>query len=129
MPLLKDHYTSLLFPLPRKRPEAVFGAYLQEFGFSGKLSLREIMVLFANALRDYLEGKLDEHTFGSFWLGLHAAPGVEQTLQDEQPNLVGPLIDSVDVSWLSESTYSESFKHNLTTVLEALQALYEEQFE
>ncbi len=129
MSLLKEHYSKITFPFHRKNPGTVFRAYRQEFGFDEKLDLRKILILFANALHDYLEDRLDDHAFGSFSFALYTAPGVIKILEQEYHHLTSPLSDCVDISWLAGSPYFTAFRYELMAELETLKVFYAENFE
>jgi len=115
MSILKTRYYQLSFPLADKTAQGVLQAYCNEFGFSLKMMDVQVMIiLFANALRDYLEYRIDGWVLEALSLEFIFYPNQEVYMRLKQNPIIFQLIFEItDFVWLEQSTNVADYKKYL----------------
>lgn len=126
MSILKENYQSLAFPLKQTRPEDILEHYLNEFNFSlTKMDERKVLILYTNALRDYLNDKISSWMLEAVSLQLvfYNKGQLKKKVDKRYPLLSQVLFETTDLTWLEESKNFSEYKtelnkklHNLTQI-------------
>lgn len=117
--MIKEKYNKISFPFEKKDPDSVISLYLLEFGKLSTTSLNGIKLIFAHALRDYLESKVGEWELGSLCFALMADKSTRKIMQSDK-KLNSFISDCVDILWLSDSENFDDYKKDLQKYLEDL---------
>ena len=98
--MLKREYAKIVFPLKNTAPPKVLNLYLDEFELITIGDIETIRIVFLNALKDYIEGLIDEDGIASLCFSLLADLENRKIIESDLKlyNLVSEL---ADISWLS----------------------------
>lgn len=116
--MLKEKYTHLSFPFDPEKPRNVLMAYITELNLGDVDTFEKIRVLFLHALRDYLDGKLDQRSYAALAFDIFTHSRAKEILKHQPGKLRSYLDDAVDIDWLSGSEHFEKYKEELKRFLE-----------
>ena len=117
--LLKENYYFIQFPITNKEPEKILSLYSEEFAISKLETITQIKTIFANALRDYLSGKIGEWELGSLAFSLSTDKQLSSIVKQNQ-NLSKIIFECVDIKWLSEGKNFDQYKKELQIFLNSI---------
>ena len=117
--LLKENYSFIHFPVANKNPEEILSLYSEEFAINKPETITQIKTIFANALRDYLSGKIGEWELGSLAFSLSADKQLSSIVKQDQ-KLSKIIFECVDIKWLSEGKNFDQYKKELQNFLNSI---------
>ncbi|MPM76436.1 hypothetical protein SDC9_123434 [bioreactor metagenome] len=117
--LLKENYSFIHFPVANKNPEEILSLYSKEFSISKPETITQIKMIFANALRDYLSGKIGEWELGSLAFSLSTDKQLSSIVKQDQ-KLSKIISECVDIKWLSEGKSFDRYKKELQIFLNSI---------
>jgi len=117
--LLKENYSFIQFPVTNKEPEEILSLYSEEFAISKPETITQIKTIFANALRDYLSGKIGEWELGSLAFSFSTDKQLSSIVKQDQ-KLSKIISECVDIKWLSEGKNFDRYKKELRIFLNSI---------